>query len=405
MSIISGYCDPNFLEIEDIFSKSIESNHETGASVAIEYQGKLIVDLFGGHTDAAKKNPWNENTLVNVFSVTKGVTAACVAMLIDQGKLDVNSKVSQYWPEYACNGKENTKVMDFLCHRSNNFAFRNGIPVDSWQNWDTFTKALAEQKPFGEPGSSQGYHALTFGWLVGEIVKRVDGRDVGTFFKEEIADPFNINFKIGLSDEDLVNCADMLMFDNDNTKSSFFSSIKYVPDFLLPRQIKNLKKSLIDEHFKLAFQKRRGDDKNNVNSIDWRKAQIPSANGHGTSAGLAKLYGILSTGCERNGYKLMSPETLRHSYQPHSSGPDSVLFGSDISFGIGFEIAGEEVPKGNFAPRFMGSMFGHAGIGGAVAFGDAKKEIGFSFLCNEMHPPKDLYKTVNLLIDSLYSKI
>ncbi|MDB4244407.1 beta-lactamase family protein [Gammaproteobacteria bacterium] len=242
MSIISGYCDPNFLEIEDIFLKSIESNHETGASVAIEYQGKLIVDLFGGHADAAKKNPWNENTLVNVFSVTKGVTAACVAMLIDQDKLDVNSKVSQYWPEYACNGKENTKVIDFLCHRSNNFAFRNGIPVDSWQNWDTFTKALAEQKPFGEPGSSQSYHALTFGWLVGEIVKRVDGRDVGTFFKEEIADPFNINFKIGLSDEDLVDCADMLMFDNDNTKSSFFSSIKYVPDFLLPRQIKNLKK-------------------------------------------------------------------------------------------------------------------------------------------------------------------
>ena len=132
MSIISGYCDPSFLEIEDIFLKSIESNHETGGSVAIEYRGKLIVDLFGGHTDAAKKNLWKENTLVNVFSVTKGVTAACVAMLIDQGKLDVNSKVSQYWPEYACNGKENTKVIDFLCHRSNNFAFRNGIPAVSY---------------------------------------------------------------------------------------------------------------------------------------------------------------------------------------------------------------------------------------------------------------------------------
>ena len=405
MSIISGYCDPSFLEIEDIFLKSIESNHETGGSVAIEYRGKLIVDLFGGHTDAAKKNLWKENTLVNVFSVTKGVTAACVAMLIDQGKLDVNSKVSQYWPEYACNGKENTKVIDFLCHRSNNFAFRNGIPVDSWQNWDTFAKALAEQKPFGEPGSSQSYHAFTFGWLVGEIVKRVDGRDVGTFFKEEIADPFDINFKIGLADEDLVNCADMLVLTDDNTKKGLLTAIKYVPDFLLSRQIKNLKKSFINEHFKFAFQRRRGDDENSVNSVDWRKAQIPSANGHGTSAGLAKLYGILSTGCERNGYKLMSSETLRNSYQPHSKGPDSVLFGSDITFGIGFEIASKEAPKGNFAPRFTGSMFGHAGMGGAVAFGDTSKEIGFSFLCNEMHPPKDLYKTANLLIDSLYSKI
>ena len=403
--MISGHCDPNFTEIKKIFTQSFDSGHETGASVAIEYKGRTIVDLFGGHTDAAKKNSWKENTLVNVFSVTKGVTAACVAMLIDQGKLDVNSKVSQYWPEYACNGKENTKVIDFFFFFSNNFAFRNGIPVDSWQNWDTFAKALAEQKPFGEPGSSQSYHAFTFGWLVGEIVKRVDGRDVGTFFKEEIADPFHINFKIGLSDEDLVNCADMLILNIDNTKKGLLSSIKYVPDFLLSRQIKNLKKSLINEHFKLAFQTRRGDDKNHVNSIDWRKAQMPSANGHGTSAGLAKLYGILSTGCKRHGYKLMSSETLRNSYQPHSTGPDSVLFGSDITFGIGFEIASKEVPKGNFAPRFTGSMFGHAGMGGAVAFGDASKEIGFSFLCNEMHPPKDLYKTANLLIDSLYSKI
>ena len=405
MSMISGHCDPNFTEIKKIFTQSFDSGHETGASVAIEYKGRTIVDLFGGHTDAAKKNSWKENTLVNVFSVTKGVTAACVAMLIDQGKLDINSKVSQYWPEYACNGKENTKVIDFLCHRSNNFAFRNGIPVDSWQNWDTFAKALAEQKPFGEPGSSQSYHAFTFGWLVGEIVKRVDGRDVGTFFKEEIADPFDINFKIGLADEDLVNCADMLVLTDDNTKKGLLTAIKYVPDFLLSRQIKNLKKSFINEHFKFAFQRRRGDDENSVNSVDWRKAQIPSANGHGTSAGLAKLYGILSTGCERNGYKLMSSETLRNSYQPHSKGPDSVLFGSDITFGIGFEIASKEAPKGNFAPRFTGSMFGHAGMGGAVAFGDASKEIGFSFLCNEMHPPKDLYKTANLLIDSLYSKI
>jgi len=256
MSIISGYCDPNFLEIEDIFLKSIESGHETGASVAIEYKGRLVVNLFGGHTNATKKNPWNKNTLVNVFSVTKGVTAACIAMLIDQGKLDVNTKVSEYWPEYGCNGKENTKVIDFLCHRSNNFAFRDGIPIDSWQNWDTFTKALAEQKPFGEPGSSQGYHALTFGWLVGEIIKRVDGRDVGTFFKEEIADPFDIDFKIGLSDEDIINCADMLLFDNYNSMGGGFSRIKYVPDFLLSRKIKNLKQSLIDGHFKFAFQTR-----------------------------------------------------------------------------------------------------------------------------------------------------
>ena len=205
MNDIKGHCRSDFIEIQNIFADSIKSGHETGASIAIEYKGEMIVDLYGGYKDAAKSVPWDKNTLVNVFSVTKGVTAACVAMLVDQGKLDVHSKVSDYWPEYGCNGKENTKVIDFLCHRSNNFGFRDGIPMGSWQNWDIFTQALAEQEPFGEPGSSQGYHAVTYGWLVGEIIKRVDGRDVGTFFKEEISDPFNINFKIGLSDEDKIN--------------------------------------------------------------------------------------------------------------------------------------------------------------------------------------------------------
>ena len=205
MGKIKGYCRPDFIEIQNIFADSITSGHETGASIAIEHKGEMIVDLYGGYKDVAKNIPWEKDTLVNVFSVTKGVTAACVAMLVDQGKLDVHSKVSDYWPEYACNGKENTKVIDFLCHRSNNFGFRDGIPMGSWQNWDVFTQALAEQEPFGEPGSSQGYHAVTYGWLVGEIIKRVDGRDVGTFFKEEISDPFNINFKIGLSDKDTVS--------------------------------------------------------------------------------------------------------------------------------------------------------------------------------------------------------
>ena len=175
MGDIKGYCRPDFIEIQNIFADSIASGHETGASIAIEHKGEMIVDLYGGYKDAAKNTPWKKDTLVNVFSVTKGVTAACVAMLVDQGKLDVHSKVSDYWPEYGCNGKENTKVIDFLCHRSNNFGFRDGIPMGSWQNWDFFTQALAEQEPFGEPGSSQGYHAVTYGWLDGDIINRDAG--------------------------------------------------------------------------------------------------------------------------------------------------------------------------------------------------------------------------------------
>ena len=405
MSSVKGYCDPSFKEIKDILGASIESGYEIGASVAISHNKEMVVNLHGGHKDEAMSEAWDKDTIVNTYSVTKGITAICVAMLIDRGHLDVNKKVSDYWPEYGCNGKENTKVIDFLCHRACNFGFQNGIPSDSWKNWDVYTDILAKQKPFAEPGSIQGYHAITFGWLVGEIVKRVDGRDVGTFFKEEIAEPLNINFKIGLSEEDFFNCADMQVLEDFGDSSSPFEKIKYVPNIMLPEKLRNLKKSMETGHFKIAFQKRDGDNKDYVNTSDWRMAQIPSANGHGTSEALAKLYGILSSDCIENGHKIMRPETLEYCIQPYSSGPDTVLFGSDITFGLGFELASEMLLKGSFSPRFMGSMFGHAGIGGAVAFGDVEKGIGFSFLCNKMHNTKNLYKTANQLIDALYSKI
>ena len=156
MSKAFGYCDPAFAKIGDIFTKAIESEHELGASLAIEYKGRMVVDMFGGHKDIERTKPWEEDTIVNVFSVTKGVAATCIAKLIDEGKLDVNNKVSFYWPEYGCNGKENTKVSDLLSHRSAMFGFQEGMPSGPWQNWEVFTKALESQKPFKEPGSAQG---------------------------------------------------------------------------------------------------------------------------------------------------------------------------------------------------------------------------------------------------------
>ena len=401
MKKVSGYCDPNFSEVGEIFTRAIESGHETGAALAIEHEGKMVVDLYGGHKDSARTQSWEEDTMVNVFSVTKGVTATCIARLIDQGKLDVNKKVSDYWPEYGCNGKENTKVSDFLCHRSNNFGFQDGTPSGSWQNWDIFTSTLAKQKPFYEPGSSQGYHALTYGWLVGEILRRVDGRDVGTFFRDEIAEPLNIDFKIGLDESDFSRCADMLMLDDAGGKSPL-EYIKYIPNIFLPKAFHNMKDSIKAGDFYIAFQSREEDDINYPNSSDWRMAQIPSANGHGTASGLAKLYGILSTGCSRDGYKIMDPKTLEFATQKFSAGPDSVLFGSNITFGLGYELGKEMTLIGDMSPRFQNAMFGHAGVGGAVAFGDPNQELGFAFICNEMHQYKGLYKTANDLTKALY---
>ena len=402
--MIKGYCDPKFQNVYDAFANAIESEFETGAALAIEHQGNMIINLWGGHQDAQKTKAWEENTLVNVFSVTKGVTATCISRLIDQGKLDPDKRVGYYWPEYSCNGKEDTKVSDLLCHRAAMFGFKEGIPLGSFQDWNKFIQQLQLQTPYRKPGISQGYHALTFGWLVGELIRRVDGRSVGQYFKEEIAEPLNIDFHIGLDEIDLIRCADMLMIERDSMQLPG-QFLRYVPSFLLPKRLKNFKTALISGDFLEAFQERDDDDTNYVNSLDWRKAEIPSANGHGTAKSLAMLYGILSNGCVRDEISIMSEACLQHAITPHSSGPDSVLFGAPIRFGLGYELAQGISSLGNISPTLNNKMFGHAGVGGAVAFGDPEKGIGYGFICNEQHNPKELYRTSNLLTEELYSII
>ena len=402
--MIKGYCDPKFQNVYDTFANAITSGFETGAALAIEHQGKIIINLWGGYQDKEKTKLWEEDTLVNVFSVTKGVTATCISRLIDQGKLDPSKSVGNYWPEYACNGKENTKVSDLLCHRAAMFGFKDGIPSGSFQDWKKFTKQLQMQAPYRKPGMSQGYHALTFGWLAGELIRRVDGRTVGTYFKEEIADPLNIDFHIGLAESEFVRCADMLMLPMENIKLPG-EFLKFVPNFFLPQKLQNFKAALLSRDFMEAFQTREEDDDNYVNSLDWRVAEIPSANGHGTAKSLATLYGILSNGCSRDGISIMSESSLQNAIRPHSSGPDSVLFGAPIKFGLGFELAQGIAKMGNISPTLNNKMFGHAGVGGAVAFGDPDKGIGYGFICNQQHNPKELYQTSNLLTEALYSII
>jgi len=404
--MIKGYCDPRFINIKKLFVQAIESEFEVGASLAIEHKGEMVVNLWGGHKDAARTHRWEEDTLVNVWSVTKGVTATCIARLIDQNYLDPDHKVSYYWPEYGCNGKEDTKVSDFLCHRSGMFAFQEGMPEGSWQDWKKFTRKLEAQAPFKEPGSSQGYHALTYGWLVGELIRRVDGRSVGQYFQEEIARPLNIDFHIGLQESDFNRCADMLMdasLNNLNSAKLPGNFIRYIPDLFLSKQLKNLKSAVLGGDFFLAFQTRETDSDNYPNTPDWRLAEIPSANGHGTAEGLAKLYGILSTGCNRDGISIMKPDTLTIATTPYSNGPDSVLFGSNMKFGLGYELEHGLNSPGNLTPKFRKNMFGHAGVGGAVAFGDIHSRVGFAFLCNKQHKTRDLYRTNNALVECLYS--
>ncbi|HAZ80958.1 MAG TPA: serine hydrolase [Porticoccaceae bacterium] len=397
--VVSGFCDPCFSKIEAVFRHSIESQFEVGASVAIEYEGKLVVDLWGGYKDAKRTQLWQQDTLVNVWSVTKGITAICAAQLIEQGRLDINQKVSFYWPEYGCNGKENTTILDLMCHRAGMFGFQDDIPQNEWQDWQKFTDLLAHQAPFVEPSSIQGYHAITFGWLVGEIIRRIDGRSVGTYFKEEIAIPLGLDFTIGLAESDLSRCADTLLLDSLPSFAQL-ALLRYIPNFLLPQLLKDVKHAATENHNAIAFDASLFEDVSFVNSNEWRMAEVPAANGHGVASSLATLYGILSTGGSRDGIDVLQVKTIDLLRQVHSSGPDMVLFGLPYRFGLGHMVNAPLTPIGR-----QKSMFGHTGVGGAVAFGDVDKKLGFSFFNNQQHQAVDLYKTANNLSKALYSLI
>src|SRR5579862_2014747 len=194
---IEGTCDPRFKKVEGAFAANFETTNEVGASVAMYIDGKLVVDLWGGYTDQARTKPWTRDTLVNVYSTTKGLAAMCAHRLVDQGKLDLDAPVAKYWPEFAQAGKEKLPVRFLLSHRAGLPAIRKTLPPEALYDWKTMTDAIAAQEPWWVPGTKHGYHAITFGWLVGEVVRRVSGKSLGTYFRDEIAKPLGIDAYIG----------------------------------------------------------------------------------------------------------------------------------------------------------------------------------------------------------------
>ena len=397
--MVQGNYKPEFQKIYDIFNDQINSDYELGAGISIEYKGELIVDLFGGFKSESKTTKWTKDTLVNVWSVTKAVTGICILKLISDEKLDVNKLVSDYWPEYGCNGKEDTRVIDLLTHRAGMFGFQNGYPQSNWNDWDLYIDALQNQMPFREPGTTQGYHAVTFGWLIGELIRKIDGRSVGKYFEDEFAKPLNLDFHIGLKEENLNRCADVTYKKLDSIQPPI-GFIKYVPNFILNGSLKSFKNSITSNDFSKAFNSENF-DKNNPNSVDWRTAEVPSANGHGTARSLSKLFGTLSNLIEDN-ESIIDKDVLKTAIEAHSSGPDTVLFGANLNFGYCFMVEQSFNQNINFAPILNTQCYGHAGIGGSVAFGDLKNKIGYSFVCNRQQKMKDLYKTSNLITKALY---
>ena len=268
---IEGVCDSRFKEVQEAFIENFAKRGEVGASVAIYVEGRPVVDLWAGHADKNRTTSWERDTIVNVYSSTKGATTICAHRLVEQERLDVDAPVASYWPEFAEAGKEGIPVRYLLSHQAGMPAVRETLPPDSLYDWDVMTAALAKQEPWWEPGTKHGYHAVTFGWLVGEVVRRISGKSLGAFFHDEVAEPLGLDFHIGMSAEHDSRTADIIP--------------ARPPEPGEPNPMAH-RESLAARALSLGGS-------GGVNSREWRAAELPAANGHTNARGLARLYAPL----------------------------------------------------------------------------------------------------------------
>ena len=338
--------------MREAFSTNFDEG-DLGASCAVVYQGELVVDLWGGHRDVAQTKPWQHDTIVNVWSTTKMIAALCVLVLHDRGALSVDDPVATHWPEFSAAGKEGVLIRHLMSHTAGVPGFDPPITKEEMYDWDHCCANLAAQTPWWEPGTASGYHASTQGWLLGEVVRRVTGRTLGTFFREEIAGPLGADFHIGLDDAEFDRVAEM--------RTDEAAGIGNHSDPIPARQARGEA-----EHTQF------------VNTDRWRRAEFPASNGHGNARSVAQVVSILGQGGESQGLRFLGQDTIERIFEVQASGPDLIL-GHDMTFGIGYGLSTPAMPLGiNDRTLFW------AGWGGSMAVVDVENSLAVCYAMNRM---------------------
>ncbi|GAA5154368.1 serine hydrolase domain-containing protein [Amycolatopsis dongchuanensis] len=344
---MQGFADERFAPVRAVFEENLASGAEVGASVCVNVGGRTVVDLWGGFADSARTRPWRRDTIVNVYSVTKTVMALTALLLADHGEIDLYASVSRYWPEFAANGKDGITVAHLLSHSSGLSGWERPISLTDLYDWEKATDLLAAQAPFWPPGTASGYHVLTHGYLIGEVVRRVTGRTPGTFFREEVATPLGADFHIGLPAAEDGRVAEMIPPDTDT------------PLFAEPTPLQANASG--NPPFDVAV----------TGSRAWRGAEIPAAGGTGNARSVADVLAVLAGG----GRGLLSEAGGRRALQVQVEGRDLVL-GLDLRFGLGFAVSGGLMPNPN--TLYWG------GLGGSLAIVDLDAGVTFAYTPNRM---------------------
>ena len=353
MAEIHGTWDERFVGVRDALAQNFDDAGDVGASAAVMVDGELVVDIWGGHTDEGRTTPWERDTITNVWSTTKTMTALCALVLADRGELDVDAPVARYWPEFAANGKEGVLVRHLLGHTAGLPGWDEPMTDADLCDWEKATSTLAAQAPWWEPGTASGYHAITQGFLVGEVVRRVSGQSLGTFFAKELAGPLGADFHIGLPPE------------HDHRVSPVIPP----PVLELTAEVGEMAERALSNPPLSAEASW---------SEMWRRAEIPAANGHGNARSVVAVQAALAGGGEVGGTRLLSEAGCEVVFREQARGTDLVL-GLPLRLGIGYGLNGEETP---ISPNPRSCFWG--GWGGSIVVNDLDARLSVAYVMNKM---------------------
>ena len=351
-----GFTQDRFAPVRAAFEANLANGTDVGASFCATLEGETVVDLWGGWADAEMTRPWERDTIVNVYSTTKTMTALVALILADRGELDFDAPVARYWPEFAAAGKEAVKVSHLMSHSAGLSGWKEPITKDDLYDWDKVTALLAAQAPYWEPGTAPGYHALTQGYLVGEVVRRITGRSLGTVFREEVAGPLGADFHIGLPASEDARVAHLIPPPKggaigDGAQTELQANMSNNP----------------------------GVDVMATRTRAWRGAEIPAAGGTGNARSVAEIHAILANGGVAKGRRFLSEAGCRKALELQVEGQDLIL-AMPARFGMGFGLAGGTMPLPNPNTIFWG------GYGGSLVIIDMDAHTTFAYAMNKMAP-------------------
>ncbi|MFT5719061.1 MAG: CubicO group peptidase (beta-lactamase class C family) [Oleiphilaceae bacterium] len=371
---IAGYCKTDFALVRQAFTENLKQRSELGASISVMHEGKMVVDLWGGYQDIAQTKPWEQDSLVCVMSVSKGIASLCILTLADQKKIKLDELIADYWPEFAQAGKENITIRCLLAQLAG-IPVADAAPENSIFQLDILAKAFEVQKPLWEPGSTPCYHSFSYGPLCQELVKRITGKTLGTFLREDLFGPRGIEFYIGVTPEEESRCTEILVDKN-------IPSIKGMQDgsSLLARAWRPAPLNHPEDLFQQS---------------EFRRGEFASCNGHSNARALAQIYGPLS----QQGGGFISNTLLEDAIVEQWDAVEKMT-NRHFRYSSGFMLNNRHFSLGP-NPR----SFGHPGLGGALAFADPDAELGFGYCGNRIHAVDNNGACGTALIDAMYQSL